>query len=83
MEITNNLDNLVGKVDIFGLLADEDERDIDEMLNECLDGLWLQYVDKPDAALNREQCRRFVDATLAEMRSFIDYKQGDFEEMFS
>ena len=56
--------------------------DIDAVIRKCVDDIWAEYDKDGSGALDKEETKRFVDNTLAEMEGGDSVAESDFDVCF-
>ena len=62
----------------------DNKTQIDAVIAKCVDDIWAEYDKDNSGALDREETRRFVEATLKEMHQGEEaVGEDDFESTFA
>ena len=60
-----------------------DASEIDAVISKCVDEIWVKYDDDNSGALDKEETKKFVQDTLADMADGAGFSDEDFENCFA
>merc|ERR1712167_221950 len=56
--------------------------DIDAVIRKCVDDIWAEYDKDNSGSLDKDETKKFVQNTLAEMNDSGEFSEEDFEQCF-
>ena len=59
------------------------ESEIDTVIGKCVDEIWAKYDDDANGYLDKQETKRFVQDTLADMSDGAGFNDGDFDQCFA
>ena len=57
-------------------------QNIDAVIAKCVDDIWAEYDNDNSGALDKEETKKFVKKTLADMSGGEEFSDEDFEACF-
>ena len=57
--------------------------DIDQVIKKCVEDIWKEYDKDNSGALDKDETKKFVKNTLADMNDTGEFSEEDFEACFA
>ena len=63
-------------------MASNSASEIDNVIGKCVDEIWSKYDDDNNGYLDKQETKRFVQDTLADMADGAGFNDDDFDQCF-
>ena len=58
------------------------DSEIDQVIGKCVEEIWAKYDNDNSGALDKDETKKFVQDTLADMSEGGGFSDADFEQCF-